>query len=142
MSKPLLVLDTNVVLDLFVFDDAAARPLRAALDNGHARCGVSAATLEELRQVLTYPAFSLDAARQHAILARYAALAELCTAEAEMRLPRCRDPDDQKFLELAAASGAGVLVSKDRALLKLRRRCPFRIALPGEASAWLAAAAA
>jgi predicted nucleic acid-binding protein len=36
--------------------------------------------------------------------------------------PRCRDPDDQKFLELAMASGAAVLFSRDAEVLKLGRR--------------------
>jgi predicted nucleic acid-binding protein len=34
-------------------------------------------------------------------------------------LPRCEDPDDQKFLELARHAGARWLVSRDKALLKL-----------------------
>jgi len=37
-------------------------------------------------------------------------------------LPLCRDPDDQKFLELARAARADWLISKDRALLDLARR--------------------
>jgi len=46
-------------------------------------------------------------------------------------LPRCSDPHDQKFLELALAAKADVLVTKDRALLDLaRRKLPFRIAPP------------
>ncbi len=51
-------------------------------------------------------------------------------------LPRCKDPDDQKFLELAARSGADLLVSKDKALLKLRgrTRLAFRIMKPKDAS--------
>ena len=40
----------------------------------------------------------------------------------EARPPRCRDPDDQKFLELAAASGAAVLFSRDAEVLRLARR--------------------
>ncbi|HEX7972278.1 MAG TPA: PIN domain-containing protein, partial [Thiobacillus sp.] len=52
------------------------------------------------------------------------------------RMPRCRDADDQKFLELAAACSAEALVSKDRALLDLRRRrVPFAILSPLEAAA-------
>jgi predicted nucleic acid-binding protein len=48
-------------------------------------------------------------------------------------LPRCRDADDQKFLELAAAAGARYLVSKDQALLELAPRVSlFRIAAPGD----------
>jgi hypothetical protein len=46
-------------------------------------------------------------------------------------LPRCRDPHDQKFLELALAAQADALVTKDQALLELaRRKLPFRIAAP------------
>jgi predicted nucleic acid-binding protein len=47
-------------------------------------------------------------------------------------LPRCRDADDQKFMEAAAAAGADLLITKDNALLELaraveRRALPFRI---------------
>jgi putative PIN family toxin of toxin-antitoxin system len=56
------------------------------------------------------------------------------------RLPRCRDPDDQKFLEAALAGGADALISKDKALLDLTRRkkaqvgrtVPFRILHPDD----------
>ncbi|MBW8810763.1 MAG: PIN domain-containing protein, partial [Lysobacter sp.] len=37
-------------------------------------------------------------------------------------LPRCADPDDQKFLELALAANARWLLSRDHALLVLGRR--------------------
>ena len=47
------------------------------------------------------------------------------------RLPACRDPDDQKFLEAALAARAEFLLTKDRALLELARRpLPFRILAP------------
>ena len=49
-------------------------------------------------------------------------------------LPRCRDPDDQKFLEAALAAHADYLITKDRALLYFARRrsrpLPFRIVTP------------
>jgi putative PIN family toxin of toxin-antitoxin system len=136
----LLVLDTNVVLDLLHFDDAVARPLRQALEAGRVRCAASAATLDEWRRVLAYPEFGLDPARQVALLARYRALAEPVDGVDEgAGLPRCSDPDDQKFVELAAAAGAAALVSKDRALLGLRRRCAplFRVMTVAEAARWL-----
>ena len=142
LNKPALVLDTNVVLDLLHFDDPAARPLGDALRGGRVRCVVSAATLEEWRRVLAYPEFGLDPARQAALFEVYQALSERVDGAAvQDGLPRCADPDDQKFLELAAASLAQALVSKDRALLKLRRRCAarFRITTPAEAAAWLGA---
>jgi putative PIN family toxin of toxin-antitoxin system len=141
---PLLVLDTNVVLDLLHFDDAVARPLRLALERTRVRCVVSAATLEEWRRVLAYPEFALASARQAALFARLQGMAAMADAvDSPAPVPRCSDPDDQKFLELAAASHARALVSKDRALLKLRRRCAphFRIMSVGEAVRWLEAPA-
>ncbi len=152
------MLDTNVVLDLLHFDDATARPLRLALEDGRVRCAVTDATLAEWRRVLGYPEFSLDAARQEALFARYQTLSVLAgPADSRAglprkktaiddglkpvwsRMPRCSDPDDQKFIELAAAAHAQGLVSKDRAVLKLRRRCAprFRIMTPAEAVRWL-----
>ncbi|MDP2266591.1 MAG: putative toxin-antitoxin system toxin component, PIN family [Thiobacillus sp.] len=142
MSKPLLVLDTNVVLDLLHFDDPVARPLRLALEDGRVRCVVTAATFDEWRRVLAYSRFALESVQQAALIARYQALSTTREAVAgQTGLPRCSDPDDQKFLELAAASGAHGLVSKDRALLRLRRRCAplFHMMTPTEALDWLAA---
>jgi len=140
LNRPLLVIDTNVVLDLLHFDDAVARPLRLALEAGRVRCVASAPTLDELQRVLAYPEFDLDAVRQAVLFARYRALSEAAqTVEGCAGLPRCSDPDDQKFIELAAAVGAQGLVSKDRAVLKLRRRCAaqFLIMRPDEAVRWL-----
>ena len=145
MNKPLLVLDTNVVLDLLHFDDATARPLRLALETRRLRCAVAEATLEEWRRVLAYPEFGLNPTQQAAQVTRYQALSEMAAAfEVDAGLPLCSDFDDQKFIELAAAVGAQVLVSKDRAVLKLRRRCApqFRIMTPAEAVRWLDTTAA
>lgn len=157
------MIDTNVVLDLLHFDDAIARPLWLALEAGQVRCVASTATLDELQRVLAYAEFGLDAARQAALFARYRALSETArTVEACAglplkgtpthyglksmwnRMPRCSDPDDQKFIELAAAVRAQGLVSKDRAVLKLRRRCApaFQVMTPAEAVRWLASAIA
>ena len=140
MSSPLLVLDTNVVLDLLHFDDGVARPVLAALQSGRVCCVATRQTLDELRRVLAYPEFALDPARQAAILERYQAMSLMVeTVAASVEMPLCSDPDDQKFLELAAASHAQGLVSKDRALLKLRRRCAphFQVMTPAEAGRWL-----
>jgi uncharacterized protein len=143
LSKPLLILDTNVVLDLLYFDDATARPLRHALMGGRMRCAVTDVTFGEWQRVLGYPEFALDATQQAALAGRYRELSFLFAMDETVSgLPRCSDADDQKFIELAAAARADVLVSKDRALLKLRRRCApwFRVMPPVEAMGWLGTA--
>lgn len=119
-----VVLDTNVWLDWLVFDDPAVAALREAQSAGRIDIVINEACEAELVQVLAYDlgAHTLDASAQSACVARCRALATRVSVRAGGDLPTCRDPDDQKFLELAAAAGATVLVSRDQALLELARR--------------------
>ena len=50
-----LVIDTNIVLDMWVFDDPRSRPLNEALQSGGLRWLASAEMREELLRVLGYP---------------------------------------------------------------------------------------
>ena len=112
-----IVLDTNVCLDLFVFDD----PWCAALHDAFGK-GLEAVTREDCRdewvRVLGYPQFALDVAGQARAVAAYDACMRVMPT-IDVDLPRCKDPDDQKFLELAWTSQAGVLLTKDKELLVL-----------------------
>jgi predicted nucleic acid-binding protein len=126
-SPPRLVLDTNVALDLFVFRDPGCAHLLAALQAGLVQAVVDEICRAEWLAVLTYPALALDeAARREANEAFDRCTRRLPATELsprnEVKLPRCADPDDQKFLELALASGAQWLLSKDKAVLQLARR--------------------
>lgn len=118
------VLDTNVCLDLFVFADPRAARLRDALQAGTLCVVCDADCREEWRSVLAYPQWQLDPSAQAAHLARLDALAQADASPLgdPPRPPRCRDPDDQKFLELAARTGARWLFTRDDALLRLSRR--------------------
>ena len=130
-----VVLDTNVVLDLVLFHDQGVEPLRAAIEAGRIVAVTSLACLDELRRVLAYPQFGLDVAKQQSAFAWMEAHAE-CVGQPPVQnlLPRCGDPDDQKFLDLAWAARAAHLVTKDRALLRLARRVAklgrFLVSLP------------
>ncbi len=137
-GEPLVVLDTNVVFDVLHFGDPSARPLRQALDVGRLRCAVTEASFGEWTRVLAYEAFGLTASRQSELVARYRAACVFHERTCVGGVPRCSDPDDQKFLDLAARLCVP-LVSKDSAVLKLRRRCApqFAIFTPAEAAAWL-----
>lgn len=118
-----IVLDTNICLDLFVFRDPRWQPLFDAMHSG----AVAPVTRNDCRTewtlVLAYTKLGLSTAAQQAALAEFDRWITLVDADASgLSLPVCKDPDDQKFLELAAASGAVALLSKDKALLKLARR--------------------
>lgn len=141
MQRLVIVLDTNVVLDLLHFNDPAVEPIREALRSGRAACFSNAACREEMAHVLSYPQFKIDNDEARRILDEYAALVQFCNDSASGTLPQCRDPDDQKFLELAQAARANLLVTKDKALLVLAKKCGrlgFRIATPAGAAALLA----
>jgi len=137
MAERRIVLDTNIWLDWLVFGDLSILKIKKFVAEGQAQIVIDAACEAELKRVLAYDLarHSLDAAAQAACLAecrRIAQRVEAAAPEAERRLlPRCADPDDQKFLELALAARADVLVTKDHKLLELARRTKaFRILNP------------
>ena len=128
-----LVLDTNIWLDWLVFDDPGVAPLRAAHAAGRAQIYIDGPCEDELRRVLAYSLRKrvLEESAQTAALATCRQIAthpQPDQAAAKLPLPKCGDPDDQKFLELARAARADVLITKDRALLELARR---KYAWPG-----------
>jgi putative PIN family toxin of toxin-antitoxin system len=121
-----VVLDTNVWLDGLVFADARVAVLFAALRGGGMQAVTDAACRAEWQRVLRYPTLNLAPPRCLALERDYDALTsqfESAGAQVVPALPRCRDPDDQKFLELARACGAVALLSRDAELLRLSRRC-------------------
>jgi putative PIN family toxin of toxin-antitoxin system len=126
-----LVLDTNVVLDWLVFRDAGVERLQAAVEQRRVTIVTHAAAIDELYRVLAYPRCKLAAADQEALLSRY----RMATREAALPtdfslanlllpagFPSCRDADDQHFLALAYHAKADGLLTKDRQLLRLRKR--------------------
>jgi predicted nucleic acid-binding protein len=136
------ILDTNVWLDWLVFGDARVAPLAAAIEAGAVRVQATGPMLDELAAVLVRPHFGLDAAAREAACARQRALVTLHAPAPDCRLP-CTDPDDRMFVDLAVALRVDWLVSRDKALLRLRRIAGRRFALRiGTPEDWRAAAAA
>lgn len=122
-----IVIDTNVCLDLFVFRDPRWAALLTALKDG----SVKAVTRDDCRMewliVLRYPHLPLDEESRPRAAAEFDALVECLPPEQlprreDIPLPVCKDPDDQKFLELSRDANAALLITKDKALLKLARR--------------------
>lgn len=137
--RPLrVVFDTNVLLSMFVFADSRFAPLRAEVDAARWLAYTRTDCLDEFRRVLDYSMFKLEPERQLAAFEAYAALARHPEADPPVEaaiLPKCKDKDDQKFLELARDIGADWLVSSDKALLKLNRKLlgRYRVLKPEQA---------
>ena len=120
----LLVLDTNIVLDLLVFGDPKAQPVSHGLAAGTLHWLATAEMREEFARVLAYPKLAARVAHHcrgpQPVLAEFDRHARLVDAPAKAAVT-CGDPDDQKFIDLAVAHRC-MLLSKDWEVLRMRKR--------------------
>ena len=120
----LVVLDTNIVLDAFVFNDPATRALKQALAAKQLQWIATKAMRDELVRVLCYPKILLRMAFYKVtalhVLAQFDGQATLVDT-APRASAVCKDPDDQKFIDLAVLHKA-LLLSKDNAVLCMKKR--------------------
>mgnify|MGYP003333849123 FL=1 len=118
-----VVLDTNVVLDLWLFADPRFAGLAQALSHS-LRWVATAEMREELSRVLRYEHVlrlcEKRGVQAEELLRRFDELALLCPVAPKAPYT-CKDPDDQKFIDLALAQRA-TLYSKDKYVLALRNR--------------------
>ena len=103
-STTVLVLDTNVVLDLFVYEDPATVPLRERLADAQTRWLATPVMREELRRVLDYPQvvrrLASRALTAEGVLAAFDARVQI--VDLAPKAPyTCKDGDDQQFIDLA-----------------------------------------
>ena len=146
---PIIVLDTNVVLDWLVFRNPACAALGDALGDARGdalgdalpgpqpaaglRWCASAEMREELVHVLDRGIAQAWAPDLAALWAQWERdCVELATPvflPPAMRL-HCTDTEDQMFIDFSLAHGARWLLSRDRAVLKLARRArPFGLTI-------------
>ena len=117
-----VVVDNNALVSrLLIPESAPRRAVRKAVDE--AQLLVSEATLEELADVLARPKFDpyVSIADRQEFIRLLGRIAELVPIT--YRVQACRDPKDDKFLELAINGRADLIVTGDRDLLELS---PFR----------------
>jgi putative PIN family toxin of toxin-antitoxin system len=122
--RPALVIDTNIVLDLWVFDEPAVQPLRHALQNKTYQWLATHAMRDELARVLGYPpivrSLAFHGKTAEAVLHNFDQLSQ-CVEAASKACFVCKDADDQKFIDLAMQHQA-TLLSKDHAVLCMKKR--------------------
>lgn len=123
-EPPKLVLDTNVVLDWLVFADPAVAGLADAIVNRRLCWLTSPAMRAELSHMLGHASLARWEPDSEQALAFYDRFSHRVDDPAPAgRAPaRCRDPDDQVFLDVAWQGQARWLVTRDKALLALDRR--------------------
>ncbi|MCH8179573.1 MAG: PIN domain-containing protein [Proteobacteria bacterium] len=119
-GAPIVILDTNALLDWRVFKDPAATPIVEGILAGSLRWLACPSMEQEWHQVWPRSHFKPWAPDPMLTLTvfRHATFVD----EPPRGPMRCKDPDDQVFIDLALHVGAHWLFSKDAALLKLARR--------------------
>jgi putative PIN family toxin of toxin-antitoxin system len=114
------VFDTNVLLDLFIFNDFRALHLKQALIEGKIEALATQKTLEEFADVISRPLFSLDEDQQIQVCSQWRDFAKVMDDLGLIKAPWiCQDPDDQDFLDLAFTAKPCTLISKDNEVLRL-----------------------
>jgi len=131
-QTPLIVLDTNVCLDLFVFHDPRWTILLTGLQNGSLKAITNRGCRDEWLAVLHYNHLPVTDENRPGIIAAFDKLISCFEPDPSLNiklpaglstvLPRCTDPDDQQFMELARDGRASYLITKDKALLKCAKR--------------------
>ncbi len=119
----LVVIDTNILLDVYVFQDPDAAALLAQINTGEILPVASAETNAEFAEVISRDKFGLSQQAQQAAISDWTQRASMKEASQVTRAPwRCKDKDDQKFLDLAFSIKPCVLISKDKQVLRFKKR--------------------
>ena len=122
MASKRFVFDTNVILSASLFADSSPRK---ALNKARAegKIVLSFAVIEELYDVLKRKAFNRYLSEEERLQFLTTLVSEAVLVDITEQVTDCRDPKDNKFLELAICGKAECIVSGDGDLLDLH---PFR----------------
>ena len=122
MKNSLFVIDTNTLISAFLFKYSNPRKaFERAVKKGHV-CS-SFKTYTEFNEVLLRSKFDkyISPEEKLSALKKFKELVLFC--EISETINECRDPKDNKFLELAVSAKASCIISGDMDLLELH---PFR----------------
>ncbi len=122
MPSARVIVDTNVLISRLLLPRSVAGRAVSRLVK-HTRLLVSEDTLAELAQTISRKKFNryISLEDREEFFQLYARLAEWIPISTTLRA--CRDPQDDKFLELAVDGQAQLIVTGDKDLLELS---PFR----------------
>jgi len=125
------VFDTNVYVSALLLEDSTSRrAFDRALDRG--KILLSLPVVAEVNEVLAREVFRkyFDEDEAHHFMAALVQVAEW--VEIRTKITGCRDPQDDKFLELAVNGEATHLITGDKDLLALNPFQGVRILTPGD----------
>lgn len=121
-TRDLIVVDTNILISAGIFPGSIPyQALLRAFEHGDVLSSPS--TRVEAREVMARGKFDRYAAYDLRMAKLEVILDQMKSADPVVCHSGCRDPKDEKFLELAVGGGAGFILSGDVHLLEMH---PFR----------------
>ena len=129
-EKPKIVLDSNVFISALVFGGKPREILDLAV-KGLIEIAISDDILEEIKGVLEGKKFQFPARVTHALIREIEDLADIVEPKGRIEAV-LDDPQDNRVLECAVASGANGIVSGGSHLLALRTFGKIKIMNPDE----------
>jgi predicted nucleic acid-binding protein len=122
-DKPLAVIDTQLLLDWLVFADPAAEGWAGRVEAGDFTWISCPSMRREFEHMAGHPRFLRWQPERERVLSIFDHYAVMHDEPGSTHpLLRCRDGDDQVFIDLAFAHRARWLFTRDKALLALARR--------------------
>lgn len=122
MKNDLFIIDTNTLISAFLFPHSTTKmAYNKALRLG--KLSASIDTYNELCEVLVRPKFDKYISLKTRLLVINEIKEQLVFIEVTEKITDCKDPKDNKFLELVIAASASCLITGDKDLLELH---PFR----------------
>jgi uncharacterized protein len=125
-----VIFDTNIIISALLFD--GTKPAKA-LNNGLHHCIIlfSSSTLAELEDVLWRTKFDKYIANEERVQFLTNFILHATPVDPDETITECRDPKDNKFLELAVSGKADFIISGDEDLLMLNPFRKIQILTPG-----------
>lgn len=122
MNKPGFVFDTNAFVSAVLLENSiSAKAIDQAFKIG--QIVISEETFSEFKQVLSRPKFNKYLSSERKAQAISKLERDTILFEVSSKVEICRDPKDNKFLELAVDADAACIISGDKDLLTLH---PFQ----------------
>jgi hypothetical protein len=121
-TKPRFVIDTNTFISALLNVQSVPRRALAKARSG-GQLLQSDSTIQELNEVVKRKKFDKYVTEQERLAFVEELLREVVVVEITVTITACRDPKDDKYLELAVSGNASCIVSGDKDLLALH---PFR----------------
>lgn len=128
--KPVVVLDTNVIISAVIFGGISREVLLNCI-RGYAQLVVWDRILRELQDVLLRPKFGYTVSSVHLIVEELISISTLVRPRRAVHVIH-EDPDDNRILESAVTGGAQYIITGDIHLLRLRKYRNIEILKPAD----------